>query len=68
MKNVRSGPKAKSQRSSYHKLVNTTPKPRATKKSNGELVGLLLLSAGGLDEAGGPAEVEDGAAMLVHVI
>lgn len=24
---------------SYHKLVKTTPKPRATKKSNGELVG-----------------------------
>lgn len=27
----------------YHKLVKTTPNPRATKKSNGELVGLLLL-------------------------
>lgn len=24
----------------YHKLVNTTPKPRATKKSRGELVAL----------------------------
>ena len=23
----------------YHKFVNTTPKPKATKKSNGELVG-----------------------------
>lgn len=45
--------------STYHRLVNTTPKPRATKKSNGELVGLLLWSAGGLVVAeGGPADVE----------
>lgn len=33
--------------STYHKLVNTTPKPRATKNSSGELVGLLLFSGGG---------------------
>ena len=54
----------------YHRLVNTTPKPRATKKSNGELVGLLLLLSGGgvVVEAGGPAEVEDGADMLAHPI
>ena len=26
---------------SYHKLVNTTPKPNATKNSRGELVGPL---------------------------
>lgn len=29
---------------SYHKLVNTTPKPSATKNSSGELVGPLELS------------------------
>ena len=28
----------------YHRFVNTTPNPRATKKSKGELVGLELLS------------------------
>jgi hypothetical protein len=28
--------------SAYHRLVKTTPKPRATKKSSGELVGPLL--------------------------
>lgn len=27
----------------YHKLVKTTPKPSATKKSRGELPGVLLL-------------------------
>jgi hypothetical protein len=27
----------------YHRLVNTTPKPRATKKSRGELVALPVL-------------------------
>jgi hypothetical protein len=33
----------------YHKFVKTTPNPRATKKSNGELVGeLLLLLVGGV--------------------
>jgi len=32
--------------SSYHKLVKTTPKPSATKKSNGELCELLEVSVG----------------------
>jgi hypothetical protein len=51
--------------------VNTTPKPSATKKSNGELVGLLLLlwSTGALVAAAvGPVDVEDGAAMTAHAI
>jgi hypothetical protein len=29
----------------YHRFVKTTPKPRATKNNNGELVGLELESA-----------------------
>lgn len=38
----------------YHKFVNTTPKPRATKKSSGELLPLFpLLSPESVDEAGG---------------
>ena len=46
----------------YHKLVKTTPKPRATKKSKGELVGPPppppppLLGVGG---GGGAGEVVD---------
>lgn len=31
------------QRQPYHKLVKTTPNPRATKNSRGELPGVLLL-------------------------
>ena len=53
----------------HHRLVNTTPKPRATKNSNGEFVGLLVWSAGGLVvAAGGPADVDDGPDMLAHSI
>ena len=41
----------------HHKFVNTTPKPNATKKSRGELVGPL---AGCVDIAEvGVAEVEE---------
>jgi hypothetical protein len=41
----------------YHKIVKTTPNPRATKKSKGELVGplpeLLFVGEGlGMDEGG----------------
>lgn len=47
---------------SYHKLVNTTPNPRATKNSNGELVGpppcCWLL-------CGGPEGVADGDAVAL---
>lgn len=39
---------------SYQRFVNTTPKPRATKKSKGELVGPpavpAVLAAGGMNE------------------
>lgn len=53
----------------HHRLVNTTPNPRATKKSKGELVGLLLRSPGGVVvEAGGLVEVADGAAILAHSV
>ena len=31
------------QRQAYHKFVKTTPNPRATKNSRGELPGVLLL-------------------------
>lgn len=41
----------------YHRLVNTTPNPKATKKSNGELVGPvpllppeLVVGPGGADD------------------
>ena len=48
----------------YHKFVKTTPNPRATKKSKGELVGPLLelLSVGeglGMDEDGEVGAGED---------
>lgn len=51
----------------YHKLVKTTPKPRATKNRSGELVGPELLDwlplPVGVGEAGSAAEVgEDMAA------
>jgi len=53
----------------YHKLVKTTPKPRATKNSKGELVGPLLLflvssSVGVGDGADGVVVVSD---MLAEV-
>ena len=51
--------------STYHKFVNTTPKPRATKNSKGELVGPPpppLPPAGDVDAAGGAGGlVEEGA-------
>jgi hypothetical protein len=51
----------------YHRFVKTTPKPRATKKRRGELVGLVLFSGGGLVvAAGGPAEVVVGVDMIAH--
>lgn len=52
-------------RLTHQRLVKTTPKPRATKKSNGELVGLLLLVW--LVAAGGTLEVDD-AAIVAHLI
>lgn len=51
--------------SSHHKLVKTTPKPRATKNRSGELVGPLfdpgLLAD--VEAAGGPTDVPVGVAM-----
>ena len=42
----------------YHKFVNTTPNPRATKNSSGLLVGLSFPSLwGDVVAAGGPVEV-----------
>ena len=48
-----------------HKFVNTTPKPRATKNSKGELVGPPLGRTACVDVAAdGPDAVEDGANVL----
>jgi len=41
----------------YQRLVKTTPKPRATKNSSGELVGPLLFELVGADVAAEPAEL-----------
>lgn len=46
--------------STHHKLVKTTPKPRATKNKRGELVGLLLPSP-----PEWPVVVAPGAALVV---
>ena len=55
--------------SSYHRLVKTTPKPRATKKSSGELVGppppLFELPEDEVVAAGTAALVELGAMDVV---
>lgn len=49
----------------YHRLVKTTPKPNATKKSNGELVGPppplppeLVVGPGGADVVDEGADIE----------
>lgn len=49
-----------------HRFVKTTPKPRATKKSKGELVGPPPPPelAGDVDAAGGPMEVADGLGLV----
>ena len=45
--------------------MKTTPKPRATKKSKGELVGPPPPEpAGEVDAAGGPMEVADGLVLV----
>ena len=45
--------------------MKTTPKPRATKKSKGELVGPPPPElAGDVDAAGGPMEVADGMVLV----
>ena len=56
----------------YHKFVKTTPNPRATKKSKGELVGplleLLFVGEGlGMDEGGEVGGGEDIVLASVHV-
>jgi hypothetical protein len=43
----------------YHRLVNTTPKPRATKNSNGELVGPEPVCGAPLSVADGDDDVVD---------
>lgn len=55
-----------------HKFVKTTPNPRATKKSKGELVGplleLLFVGEGlGIVEEGEACDGEDMVAVAVHV-
>lgn len=52
----------------YHKLVKTTPKPRATKNKSGELVGpeLLLLFPLLVGEGEGGVEVVAGVAMVAR--
>ena len=42
-------------REAYHRFVKTTPKPSATKKSKGELVGPPPPELGGVDVAAGGA-------------
>ena len=56
-------------RATYHKFVKTTPKPKATKKSSGELVGPPppLEAWAEVVAAGGAIEVEDGAMVLAEV-
>ena len=49
----------------YHKFVKTTPKPRATKNSRGELVGPPLLPLSLVDVGLGPDAVEVGSADMV---
>lgn len=53
------------QADSHHRFVNTTPKPRATKKSKGELVGPDLPSS--VFDGAGADEVEVGSAMVGDV-
>ena len=52
--------------STYHRFVNTTPKPKATKKRRGELVGppppppvLDVVGAGGAEEVALGADIVD---------
>ncbi len=45
----------------YHRLVKTTPNPKATKKSKGELVGPPPLPLGLVVGPGGADDVEVGA-------
>ena len=54
----------------YHRLVNTTPNPKATKKSNGELVGPLpLLPPELVVGSGGAADVaEDMVTAMVVIV
>ncbi len=53
----------------YHKLVNTTPNPKATKKSNGELVGPLpLLPPELVVGSGGAADVAEDMVTAMVVI
>lgn len=53
----------------YHRFVNTTPNPKATKKSNGELVGpLVLLPPELVVGPGGADDVEVGDDMVRAVV
>ena len=53
-------------RESYHRLVKTTPKPSATKKSKGELVGPPPPELGGDDvAAGGAMALLEGTVVIV---
>lgn len=49
----------------YHRLVKTTPKPRATKNSRGELVGPELFGWGLLVGVGWGGSAEDVGADMV---
>ncbi len=48
----------------YHKFVNTTPKPSATKKSKGELVGPPPPPLAGDDVAAGAVVVLEGTGVV----
>ena len=56
-------------RISYHRFVKTTPKPRATKKSRGELVGPLPPPPEAAEVVGpfGAAVAEDAGRLVVAV-
>lgn len=59
----------------YHRFVKTTPKPSATKKSNGELVGppppvlgaAEVAAGGGIEEFEGVVAVDAEVAILAAV-
>lgn len=53
----------------YHRFVNTTPKPNATKNKSGLLVGLSLsfVASADVDASGGAEDVEVGIIEVVRV-
>jgi hypothetical protein len=59
---------ARSSREMYHRLVNTTPNPRATKNSNGEFVGPEPVCGAPLSVGDGVDDVVDVLVMVEDVV